>query len=210
MKATVHKVGDQWVVESKGPARKVRVRSWEEAMRVVAGPTGKETVCQGCGRPMSSMRNRPIGVYHQRTLLHCHVCVYLDPSLVEVGRREREARRAAKREAEEKARAEREAVKAAQVEARAAEKAAKAERARVREEARRERERARAAEEAARAAQQEALAAEQKQQQERERARAARRTAQKIPPDALTRDAGLASWLDARNRRLARRQRMTT
>lgn len=103
MKPEIHKVGTVWVVEATSPRRKVRVQSWEEALRVVAGPTGDESRCQRCDRPMSSMPNRPIGVYHQRTLLHCHVCVSAYPSLVEVGRRERVSRMRARREAEAEA-----------------------------------------------------------------------------------------------------------
>lgn len=198
MKPEIHKVGDVWVVEATSPRRKVRVRSWEEALRVAAGPTGNESRCQRCDRPMSSMPNRPIGVYHQRTLLHCHVCVVADPSLVEVGRREREARMRARREAEEREREAREARKAARAEARAA-------RAAAQEAARKEREAAaRAREEAARV---EARRAAEEAEAENRRALQAARRERGIPPEALTRDPGLAHWLRNRNQRLRRQQR---
>lgn len=195
MKPVIHKVGPVWVVEATSPRRKVRVQSWEEALRVAAGPTGDESRCQRCDRPMSSMPNRPIGVYHQRTLLHCHVCVSADPSLVEVGRRERVLRMRARREAEEAEVAEREARKAARAQARAARLAAKEEARQAREAAQRERE------EAARVAEQTAA-----REAEAEAARAAEEARQErvIPAEALTRDPGLARWLSNRNRRLAR------
>ena len=195
MKPVIHKVGPVWVVEAASPRRKVRVQSWEEALRVAAGPTGAESRCQRCDRPMSSMPDRPIGVYPQRTLLHCHVCVSADPALVEVGRRELVLRMRARREAEEREREAREARKAARAEARAARAAAQEAARKAREAAHRERE------EAARAAEQTAA-----REAKAEAARAAEEARQErvIPSEALTRDPGLARWLSNRNRRLAR------
>lgn len=197
MKPAIHKVGPVWVVEATSPRRKVRVQSWEEALRVAAGPTGEESRCQRCGRPMSSMPNRPIGVYHQRTLLHCHVCVFADPSLVEVGRRERVARMRARREAEEREREAREARKAARAEARAARVAAQ-------ETARQEREAAALAR--AEATRAEARRAAEEAEAEKQRAAEEARMERVIPAEALTRDPGLAHWLRNRNQRL-RKQR---
>lgn len=196
MKPEIHKVGPVWVVEATSPRRRVRVQSWEEALRVVAGPTGDESRCQRCDRPMSSMPNRPIGVYPQRTLLHCHVCVSADPSLVEVGRRERVSQMPARREAEER-----------EHEAREARKAARAARVAAQETARKEREAAALAR--AEATRAEARRAAEEAEAEKQRAAEEARMERVIPAEALTRDPGLAHWLRNRNQRLRKQQRTT-
>lgn len=105
MKPTVRKDGSSWVVCGGKPSRTVRVGSYEAALVVAAGPTGREKRCAECDRPMGKAKDRPLGVLSQKTARYCGACVHANPALSrESGRkwREQQAEKRAREEAEQK------------------------------------------------------------------------------------------------------------
>lgn len=105
MKPKIKKDGGSWVVRGGSPSRTVRVGSYEAALLVVAGPTGREARCLECGRPMARENDRPLGVLSQKTSGYCGSCVHSDFRLSKAAHerhREALAERKARREAEHK------------------------------------------------------------------------------------------------------------
>lgn len=101
MKPTIKREDGSWVVRGGQPARTVRVGSYEAALLVVAGPTGREKRCLECGRPMARENDRPLGVLSQKTSGYCGSCVHADFRLSKAAGEEWRKRQAERRERNE-------------------------------------------------------------------------------------------------------------
>lgn len=101
MKPTIKREDGSWVVRGGQPARTVRVGSYEAALLVVAGPTGREARCLECGRPMARENDRPLGVLSQKTSGYCGSCVHADFRLSKAAGEEWRKRQAERRERNE-------------------------------------------------------------------------------------------------------------
>lgn len=101
MKPKIKREDGSWVVRGGQPARTVRVGSYEAALLVVAGPTGREARCLECGRPMARENDRPLGVLSQKTSGYCGSCVHADFRLSKAAGEEWRKRQAERRERNE-------------------------------------------------------------------------------------------------------------
>lgn len=101
MKPTIKREDGSWVVRGGQPARTVRVGTYEAALMVVAGPTGREARCLECGRPMARENDRPLGVLSQKTSGYCGSCVHADFRLSKAAGEEWRKRQAERRERNE-------------------------------------------------------------------------------------------------------------
>ena len=101
MKPKIKKDGGSWVVRGGNPVRTVRVASYEAALVVAAGPTGREKRCLECGRPMARENDRPLGVLSQKTSGYCGSCVHADFRLSKAAGEEWRKRQAERRERNE-------------------------------------------------------------------------------------------------------------
>lgn len=101
MKPKIKKDGGSWVVRGGKPARTVRVGTYEAALLVVAGPTGREALCLECDRPMARENDRPLGVLSQKTSGYCGSCVHADFRLSKAAGEEWRKRQAERRERNE-------------------------------------------------------------------------------------------------------------
>lgn len=101
MKPKIKREDGSWVVRGGQPSRTVRVGSYEAALLVVAGPTGREARCLECGRPMARENDRPLGVLSQKTSGYCGSCVHADFRLSKAAGEEWRKRQAERRERNE-------------------------------------------------------------------------------------------------------------
>lgn len=101
MKPTIKREDGSWVVRGGSPVRTVRVGTYEAALLVVAGPTGREARCAECDRPMARENDRPLGVLSQKTSGYCGSCVHADFRLSKAAGEEWRKRQAERRERNE-------------------------------------------------------------------------------------------------------------